>query len=285
MRVPCTSLSRISRTSPRSGWKSGSGAPAQASTRTGTCSAVSPSSPASVGPSSPSLIPGVKYQPATCTCERAASTSAAMRGSAATPSTRSSTELPARTGKVAVSAQLSADASNTCPWPIRARRRRWWARTARSTPSPIASSMRSNGYRRLVPALRGRRHRAAVDVDDRLRRRRRRRGYVVARAIRRRPRDLRRREPERRHVRGRGRHEAAPDLRRELAAEDGANALDVVERDLGLRVPDPHARRELRDVSAEPRVLEVLGRAGLAGRGPAKVRGRSGAVLNDALER
>ena len=51
---------------------------------------------------------------------------------------------------------------------------------------------------------------------------------VVARAVRRRPRDLRRREAERRHVRRRGRHEAVPDLRRERAAEDGADALDVV---------------------------------------------------------
>ena len=65
-------VAHASRTSPRSGWKSGSGAPAQASTRTSTRSAASASSSRSVGPSSSSRKAGSKCQPARWTCERAA---------------------------------------------------------------------------------------------------------------------------------------------------------------------------------------------------------------------
>ena len=60
MRVPPASAWHASRTSPRSGWKSGSGAPAQASTRTSTRSAASASSSRSVGPPSSSRKDGVE---------------------------------------------------------------------------------------------------------------------------------------------------------------------------------------------------------------------------------
>ena len=63
-------------------------------------------------------------------------------------------------------------------------------------------------------------------------------------------------------------------------------ALDVVQRDLALRVAHPHAGRELRHVAAEPGVDVVLRGPGLAGGRAADVRGGAGPARDhDACER
>ena len=102
MRVPPASSWHACRTSPRSGWKSGSGAPAQARTRTSTRSAASARSSRSVGPSSSSRNEASKCQPARWTCERAERIASAMRGSASAPSRNGSTRQPARGANDAV---------------------------------------------------------------------------------------------------------------------------------------------------------------------------------------
>src|SRR4051794_26845041 len=141
MRVPRTSSARISLTSPRSGWNSGSGAPAHARTRTARRSAVSASKPRSVGPSAPMRNDGVNVHPARWTCDEAEPMSATIRGSTFAPSTSSSTRFPARGAKAPPSAHPPAGAA-TGRWPWRASRRRWCAATAASTVLPSTSSTR-----------------------------------------------------------------------------------------------------------------------------------------------
>ena len=113
------------------------------------------------------------------------------------------------------------------------------------------------------------------------RRRRRRRGRRAQRVAL----ERRRREVLDLHVRGGLRHEVVPDQRRDRAAEHRRVALDVVQRDLALRVAHPHAGHELRHVPAEPRVPVLLRGSGLAGGGATDVRGRAGPARDHALER
>ena len=64
----------------------------------------------------------------------------------------------------------------------------------------------------------------------------------------------------------------------------GENALHAVQRDLALWVADPHARRELRRVAAEPRIDVVLRGPGLPGHRTAEEAGRrAGPVRDDVL--
>ncbi len=125
-RVPVVSPSRIARTTARDGWKSGRGGPAQASTRTGTFSAVAASRFRSTDAASPrrSAKSGEKCQPARWTCDSAPAMASARRGSASAPSTRISTELPGRGGG-SPAAQPPAGASSTASFPRRLSRRRW----------------------------------------------------------------------------------------------------------------------------------------------------------------
>ena len=94
------SSSRIFRTSPRDGRKSGNGAPAQTSTRTSRRSASCARRWRSTtcSRSRTSAKSGVKCQPVRWTCERARCSSAAMAGRACAPSIRTSTALPDRGG-------------------------------------------------------------------------------------------------------------------------------------------------------------------------------------------
>ena len=94
------SSSRIFRTSPRDGRKSGNGAPAQTSTRTSRRSASCARRWRSTtcSRSRTSAKSGVKCQPVRWTCERASFSSAAMAGRACAPSIRTSTALPDRGG-------------------------------------------------------------------------------------------------------------------------------------------------------------------------------------------
>src|SRR3954465_13518624 len=93
---------------------------------------------------------------------------------------------------------------------------------------------------------------------------------------------VRRRELLDRKIPDRSRHVVVPDLGGESAAEDLSDALDVEQRDLALRVPDPDAGDKLGHVTAEPGVLEVLGGPGLARNRTGTKHGRStGAARTD----
>src|SRR5438270_768585 len=69
------------------------------------------------------------------------------------------------------------------------------------------------------------------------------------------------------------------------ASEDDGEHIDVVHWDLALRLADPDTGGELRRVSAEPGVLEVLGGPRLAGRRAADVGGGARSVIDHALKR
>ena len=101
MRVCAVSRSCIFRTSPREGRKSGTGAPAHASTRTSMRSASSARRLRRIvgSPSRSSAKSGVKYQPVRWTCDRALRSASAIRGNASAPSTRISRVFPSRTSK------------------------------------------------------------------------------------------------------------------------------------------------------------------------------------------
>src|SRR5262249_9174858 len=98
--VPKVRACRTPSTSPRSGWKSGSGEPAQRSTRTGMRSARRASS-ARNGIRPPSRVPanpGEPYRPAKWARDRAPASPRASRGRASEPSIRTSREQPVRGG-------------------------------------------------------------------------------------------------------------------------------------------------------------------------------------------
>ena len=101
---------------------------------------------------------------------------------------------------------------------------------------------------------------------------------VLVRRIR-----VRQQEVARRLVLERLLHEEAPDLRRERPAGD-RDAVHVGHRNLALLVAHPDRRLELRRVAAEPGVVVILRRAGLAGRGPPEVRGDAGPGEDVLLE-
>jgi hypothetical protein len=79
-------------------------------------------------------------------------------------------------------------------------------------------------------------------------------------------------------------HEVPPDEGGHGAPGYVGEPRHVVQGELPLPVPHPHAGRELGDVAAEPGVHVVLGRARLAGGGTADVRVGPGAGLDDPLE-
>jgi hypothetical protein len=74
-----------------------------------------------------------------------------MRGSAAAPSTNTSSALPARGGGSPAHHRPSAGGSSACRQPSRPSRRRWWATVTRSRPSPTTRSIRSNTGRPRYP--------------------------------------------------------------------------------------------------------------------------------------
>ena len=123
--------------SPLEGRKSGSGAPAQASTRTSSRSASSARRlrRTTGSPSRSSANAGVKCQPVRWTWDCASRSAAAIDGSACTPSIRMSTAFPARGGK-SPPAQPPTGGSSARVQPIRPRRRRWWRQICWLTCSP-----------------------------------------------------------------------------------------------------------------------------------------------------
>src|SRR5579884_461987 len=143
IRVPEARLRIASRTSPRSGWKSGSGEPAHASTRTSTRSAAAARSSRSETPRRSSWKDGSKCQPARCTLSAADSIAATTRGNAAAPSTWIATSFPSRGGG-SPPAHPPGGASSASSRPSLRRRRRWCATTSRSRPSPTLRSSRSS---------------------------------------------------------------------------------------------------------------------------------------------
>ena len=146
-RVPRVSSSRTPRTAERAGLNSGSGAPAQSSTRTLTRSASSPSRSRSRAASSSRVSPksGLMYQPAMCTLERAPASACASSGSACAPSISTSRSLPSRgAGPALAHSELEPrGGSSRSSCPARRSRRRWCARIADSTRSPIKPSSRA----------------------------------------------------------------------------------------------------------------------------------------------
>ena len=112
--------SRIARTSPRDGRKSGSGAPAQTRTRTSICSASSREQVAEddlLGTPASSAKAGSKCQPVRWTCERACCIADAISGSACAPSTSTSTAFPGLAGG-SPAAQPPAGGSSARSQPI-----------------------------------------------------------------------------------------------------------------------------------------------------------------------
>ncbi len=129
-------------TSPRPGRKSGSGAPAQASTYTSTRAPSSRKRSPRLrceGPRSSSKA-AVKNQPARKTRSRASRSARTITGSASAPSTKISISCPGR-GGAALCDQGEGAVSRMASWPIFARRRRWCIRTALSTWSPTQESI------------------------------------------------------------------------------------------------------------------------------------------------
>ncbi len=124
----------------RDGRNTGTGAPAQSRTRTSTRRASSASRLRRTTGSRPSCRTksGDMNHPLRCTYARAARISSTMRPSASSPSTSTSRRLPARAGG-ASSANPPAGLSSAC-LPSFASRRRWWARTAAATVSPMRRS-------------------------------------------------------------------------------------------------------------------------------------------------
>ena len=111
---------------------------------------------------------------------------------------------------------------------------------------------------------------------DRLYRERAASVAIVRRTIRRTGRRRRARQARDRHALMRAAHEAAPDFHRQAAAGDVLGRRAVV-------IAEPDAGDEVRGVADEPGVAEILRRAGLAGRRPARqrrlVRGADGQRL------
>ena len=135
------SSSRTLRAVRRDGRNTGSGAPAQSSTRTSTRSASSASrfrSDDGVGCRPAITKSGDMNQPLRWTNAVARRISATMRASACSPSISTSSRLPSRGGG-ASSAQPPDAAASGC-LPSLASRRVWWARTAAETVSPTQRS-------------------------------------------------------------------------------------------------------------------------------------------------
>src|SRR5205085_238449 len=65
-------------------------------------------------------------------------------------------------------------------------------------------------------------------------------------------------------------HVVAEDPGRDRAAVDATLAAEHAPERLVVRTTDPHRRGQLRGEAAEPRVLVLLGRAGLAGGRPTR---------------
>ncbi len=124
--VPRQNRSTISRTSPRVGLKTRTGAPFQMSTRTGIRSATSARRFRTVTGSSfrVSASSGEKNQPAMWTCDCAAAISSAASGRNSEPSMSTSTLFPLR-GGVPPSAQPPAGVSRAWPQPTLRSRRSW----------------------------------------------------------------------------------------------------------------------------------------------------------------
>src|SRR3954470_4714 len=148
MAVSRVSLATSASTSLRVGWKTGTGAPAQTMTRTGTRSATSASSGPIATGSSPRTTSKceARCQPVTCTCERAPAIASAMSGNAEAPSTSTSTRQPGRGGgSPAAHRPPAAGGSRTPGWPSRRRRRRWCSLTVPSIAAPRSASARATG--------------------------------------------------------------------------------------------------------------------------------------------
>ena len=175
-RVPPQSSAMPFRTVARVGRKSGSGAPAHASTRTSTRSESSASRLRSTTGFEPRTSPksGEKCQPARCTCELAAARSECIRVAACSPSISTSSEQSGRGGG-SPGLQSLPSAASAPPCPSRSSRRRWCAATELDTAAPMRRSTPS----RMSSARRGRREgrppcaRAASTTPRRARRRRR----------------------------------------------------------------------------------------------------------------
>ena len=144
MRVSRVSSATFCRTSPRVGWKAGSGAPAHTSTRTSIRSASSASSePTTTGdPPRTSSKPGSRCQPVMCTERLAPASASAIAGSASAPSISTSSALPGRGGGSPAAQIASSGGSRARAQPSFCSRRRCFVSTAASTTSPTLASRR-----------------------------------------------------------------------------------------------------------------------------------------------
>src|SRR5215210_6482090 len=79
-------------------------------------------------------------------------------------------------------------------------------------------------------------------------------------------------------------HVVAPDLGGERAARHGGAVVLRLHLDLGVGVADPHGGGQARREADEPCVVELVGRAGLAGRRAADLRPGARALLDVLLE-
>ena len=136
-----TNSSRAFFTTALVGWNSGSGGPAQSSSRTGRRAATSASRSRSGRAPGPrvSSNSGDACHPAMCTERCAPRIAASISASADVPSTSTSTLFPERTG-TRVDHHPGAAGASASDQPSRASRRRWWLRSTASRPSPTLES-------------------------------------------------------------------------------------------------------------------------------------------------